>query len=83
MIETLIFGFGHRARHGKDTVAAEIIKRRAGNGPGWYDVRTYSFAKELKDEVNVAATKAGGMHVLFYRDRLFKQDNGNWARLPE
>lgn len=88
MIESLIFGFGHRARHGKDTVAAEIIKRRAGNGPGWYDVRGYSFAKELKDEVNKNAMMAGGMIRLFdpiYRTEGsgYMQTNGNLVQLPD
>jgi hypothetical protein len=88
MIESLIFGFGHRARHGKDTVASEIVKRRAGNGPGWYDVRVYSFAKELKDEVNVAALRSGGMQNLF-ADGLrepgagYLQTNGNFISLPD
>lgn len=88
MIESLIMGFGHRARHGKDTVAAEIIKRRAGNGPGWYDVRQYSFAKELKDEVNQCAMKSGGMIKLFDPGLYspyggYMQANGNFLPLPE
>lgn len=87
-IESLVLGFGHRARHGKDTVAAEIIKRRNGNGPGWYDVRGYSFAKELKDEVNKNAMMAGGMIRLF--DSIYRaegsgymQTNGNLIQLPD
>lgn len=87
-IESLIIGFGHRARHGKDTVALEIIKRRTGNGPGWYDVRSYSFAKELKDEVNTCAMKSGGMPKLFdpgLYDPMggYMQANGNFLPLPE
>jgi hypothetical protein len=88
MIESLIFGFGHRARHGKDTVAAEIVKRRAGNGPGWYDVRVYSFAKELKDEVNKAAW-VGEVGWCFKdlidlgRCKGLQQTNGNWIKLPD
>ncbi len=50
-IDSVIFGLGHRARHGKDSVAAEIVKQRSSQ----YDVRVYSFAAELKDEVNQAA----------------------------
>ena len=92
MIQSLIFGLGHRARHGKDTVAAEIIKRRAGNGPGWYDIRRYAFATELKREVNKNAMMAGGMIKLFddglrlqYEDcnSGYMQTNGNILRLPD
>lgn len=73
-INALIFGFGHRARHGKDTVAAAIKEARGlgsakvqqvtpegdfGRGTAVfntprYNIRSYSFAKELKDEVNRA-----------------------------
>lgn len=74
VIHSLIFGFGFRARHGKDTVAKAILDARGtpvfhgkmyegaveenmGRGTGTidrpaYDIRSYSFAKELKDEVN-------------------------------
>lgn len=70
-IHSLVFGFGHRARHGKDTVAKAIIDARSlgtavsfgipegdfGRGTAVldasrYNIRSYSFAKELKDEVN-------------------------------
>lgn len=57
-VHSLVFGFGHRARHGKDTVAAAIRAARhidydrPGDEEGMYDIRSYSFAKELKDEVN-------------------------------
>lgn len=87
-IESVLIGFGHRARHGKDAVAAEIIKRRSGNGPGWYDIRKYSFAKELKQEVNKNALQSGGMHRLF-DDGLriegagYMQTNGNIIALPD
>lgn len=83
-VESIVFGFGHRARHGKDTVAAEIIKQRGAD----YDVRSYSFAKELKDEVNQCAMKSGGMINLFapgLYDPMggFMQANGNFLPLPE
>ena len=67
MIESLIMGFGHRARHGKDTVAAEIIRRRSGSGPGWYQIKHMAFAHALKKEVNDMAISAGGMKNLFLR----------------
>jgi hypothetical protein len=88
MIQSLVIGLGHRARHGKDVVANEIIRRRSGNGPGWYDIRKYSFAKELKAEVNKNALGSGGMKRLF-DDGLrvegagYMQQNGNILALPD
>ena len=75
MIDSVVLGFGFRARSGKDTAVAEIIKRRglltASSDPtGWdyegerYDIRRYAFADALKREVNAAAIKAGGMKEL-------------------
>lgn len=84
IVQSIVFGFGYRARHGKDTVAA-IIKQNRGNpsrpqfldftpadlGRGYsiswprYDIRIYSFAAELKREVNENAEKSGGMINLF------------------
>ena len=52
-IKSVVFGFGHRARSGKDTAVATIIERRGNAYPGhlssdyrgpFYDVRGYSFA---------------------------------------
>lgn len=57
-IHSLVMGFGHRARQGKDVVAKAILDTRGidydrpGEEEGLYDIRLYSFAKELKDEVN-------------------------------
>lgn len=72
MIDSVIIGFGFRARSGKDSAVAEIIKQRgllkpgeSGNGEERYDIRRYAFADCLKREVNNAARKAGGMHELF------------------
>ncbi len=84
MIQSLIFGFGHRARHGKDSVANEIVKRRASQ----YDVHIYSFARELKEEVNKNAMMAHGMINLFdpiYRTEGsgYMQTNGNLLQLPD
>lgn len=67
MIESLIFAFGHRAQHGKDTVAEEVIKRRSGSGPGWYQMKHMAFAHALKQEVNDMAERSGGMRNLFLR----------------
>ena len=87
-IQSLIFGFGHRARSGKDTVAA-MIKRERGKSPlvfDGYDIRIYSFAGELKKEVNECAEKSGGMLKLFAPGLYiggYLQENENILPLPE
>ena len=63
MIESLIFSFGHRAQHGKDTVAEAIIKQRSGQ----YQIKHIAFAQALKQEVNEMAERSGGMKNLFLR----------------
>lgn len=68
MINSLVFGFGYRMRSGKDTTVSAIMERRSGNGPGWYNIKPYSFAKALKLEVNDMAERSGGMSNLFLRD---------------
>lgn len=75
MIDSVVFAFGFRARSGKDTAVAEIIKQRglikylgifsAPENQERYDIRRYAFADALKREVNAAAIKAGGMRELF------------------
>jgi hypothetical protein len=110
VIQSIIFGFGHRARSGKDT-AAVMVKEGRGipKGPArqltgnWadmgigrgkldvsplYDIRVYSFAGELKREVNENAMKSGGMIRLFDEglrvpDGGYLQENGNIIPLPE
>jgi hypothetical protein len=61
MENTVLVGFGYRARNGKDTAVSAIIEARSGQ----YDVRRYAFADVLKKEVNDAAVDAGGMLELF------------------
>lgn len=78
IIHSLVFGFGHRARHGKDTVAKMIKEERGAQ----YDIRIYSFAAELKDEVNQNALASGGMKNLFGPDMVYTQTNGNFVSLP-
>jgi len=62
MIDSVIFGFGFRARSGKDVAVAEIIRQRGllpetstdnllKNEQERYDIRKYSFADALKREV--------------------------------
>ena len=61
IIQSVLLGFGHRARVGKDTAAA-AIKLNRGNSPlvfHGYDIRQYSFAKALKQEVT-ESSGAGG-----------------------
>lgn len=61
MDNTVIIGFGYKARHGKDESVKAIIAERGGQ----YDVRQYAFGTILKEEVNAAAEAAGGMLELF------------------
>jgi hypothetical protein len=84
MIESIIFGFGHRARQGKDLAAAAIIEARSGQ----YNIKRYSFGQELKREVTKNALSSGGMHRLFDDglrgpDAGFMQTNGNVLSLPD
>lgn len=48
MNNTILVGFGHRARNGKDTAVAAIIEAFKDQ----YDVRRYSFGDGVKEEVN-------------------------------
>lgn len=95
-IDSVIFAFGYRARSGKDTAVAEIIKRRgltlpadngsiALDGNDRYDIRRYAFADAVKREVNEAAQRAGGMFRLLVVDRPthFMQANENFIELPD
>lgn len=84
MAMPILFGFGFRARHGKDSAAQFIMEARGKD----YDIEKISFADALKREVNENAEAAGGMQNLFYdglREEGFgyMQTNGNILRLPE
>ena len=92
-IDSVIFGFGFRARSGKDSAVAEIIKQRGllpetstynifKNHQERYDIRRYAFADALKREVNAEAVKAGGMENLFRPNYCFPK-NGYVVTLPE
>lgn len=61
MIQSIILAFGHRARQGKDAAVAAIIAARSKD----YNIKKYSFAKELKAEVTKNALASGGMQRLF------------------
>lgn len=62
-VQSVVFGFGHKARHGKDTAAAAIKTARGNRRP--YDIRIYGFAGELKREVNDLVSKFGSMKEFF------------------
>jgi hypothetical protein len=95
MIDSVIFGFGYRARSGKDTAVAEIIKQRGLTSPPHtdskvygaceerYDIRRYAFADALKREVNAAAIAWGGMENLFKPNHRFAMCNGYYMDFPD
>lgn len=56
----LLIGFGHRARQGKDTSAEAILNAC----PLDSQVRLYSFAEALRNEVRVAIARMGGPYQL-------------------
>jgi hypothetical protein len=61
MDDTLIIGFGHKTKRGKDTAVQHIIENRGGK----FDVRRYAFADALKREANAMAESVGGMYALY------------------
>lgn len=82
LIQSIVFGYGFRARSGKDTAVATIIAERGH----LYDIRRFSFASELKREVNICAENSGGMSALFsegHRTGGYLQENENILALPE
>jgi hypothetical protein len=60
-MDTLIIAFGHKARNGKGSACQAILEAHGQT----YDIRKYSFADALKEEVNAAAVEHGGMLALF------------------
>jgi hypothetical protein len=79
VIHSIIFGYGFRARSGKDLACSTIIAERGH----LHSIRRYSFASELKKEVNQAALACGGIERLFARPQEYLQENGNFLELPE
>ena len=79
VIHSIVFGYGFRARSGKDTAVETILKERGH----LYSMKRYSFASELKSEVNRAALACGGMEHLFVQPQEYVQENGNFLALPE
>jgi hypothetical protein len=78
MENTIVVGFGYKARHGKDEAVKSIIAARAGQ----YDVRRYAFADVLKKEVNDAAVAAGGMLELFKQGGTFEVGKDDFTPFP-
>ena len=93
MIDSVIFGLGYKARSGKDTAVAEIIKQRGLLSPmatydplvhgERYDIRKYSFADALRREVETEARRAGGIQNLFKSNYCFVRRPGCFVNLPE
>lgn len=77
MNSSFFIGFGHRARSGKDTAAATIIKSH----DEMY-IKRYGFGDELKREVTQAALSAGGMKNLFGTWEFYRAD-GAFVELPQ
>jgi len=85
-IDSVVFGFGYRARSGKDSAVAEIIKQRGllSYSPERYDIRRYAFADALKREVNDAAIAAGGMlNLLTLQSKRFVLCDGYYMDFPD
>ena len=70
-MNAIVLAFGHRARSGKDEACRTIIRERHGrpimiDDPSiTYDIKQYSFARALKQEVTKLALGSGGMVNLF------------------
>ena len=91
-IDSVVFAFGYRARSGKGTAVAEIIKQRGlldpmattlGGPQDRYDIRKYSFADALRREVDAEARRAGGIKNLFSSNYCFVRRPGCYVNLPE
>jgi hypothetical protein len=63
---SILIGFGYRARNGKDSAAQAILEARGKD----IDVRSYSFAAELKKEYTEACREAGSAFALINAMRL-------------
>jgi hypothetical protein len=94
VIDSVVFGFGYRARSGKGTAVDEIIKQRGlldpmtttlGGPQDRYDIRKYSFADALRREVNALVKGSGGIVNLMVVNRPthLMQANGNFIEFPD
>jgi len=94
-IDSIVIGWGYRARSGKDTAVAEIIKQRglikalgiysAPENQERYDIRKYSFADALRKEVDNLLQKSGGAmnFLVVNRPTHLMQTNENFLELPD
>jgi hypothetical protein len=66
-METIIIGFGYKAKSGKDTAANAILSAYPG-----IDIRHYSFGRALKQEITDMCRRVGSMETLFnaWRERM-------------
>ena len=83
-IQSIIFGFGHRQRCGKDEACRTILRERSDQ----YSIGQFSFAKALKQEVTAMALGSGGMEALFsdglrYPDAGYARSDGTIISLPD
>ena len=94
MIDSVVFGFGYKARSGKGTAVDEIIKQRGlldpmkttlGDSQDRYDIRKYSFADALRREVNALLSRSKGAMGLLVKERPthLVQANENFIELPD
>jgi hypothetical protein len=91
-IDSVVIGFGYRARSGKGTAVDEIIKQRGlikalgiysgEENQERYDIRKYSFADALRREVAAEVRKAGSMENIFKPNYCFT-DKGYAVTLPD
>ena len=84
VVQSVVFGFGHRMRCGKDEACRTILRERSGE----YSIKQFSFAKALKQEVTRMAEGSGGMQNLFsdglrYPDAGYARADGNIVQLPD
>jgi hypothetical protein len=93
-MSSVVLAFGHRARSGKDEACRTILKERHGkpimiDDPSiTWNIKHYSFARALKQEVTEMALKSGGMANLFsdglrYEGAGYAHTNGEIERLPD
>src|ERR1035437_2744409 len=84
VVQSIVIGFGHRMRCGKDEACRTILRERSGE----YSIKQFSFAKALKQEVTRMAEGSGGMQNLFsdglrYPDAGYTRADGTILQLPE
>lgn len=94
-IDSVVFGFGYRATSGKGTAVDEIIKQRglikhlgiysAPENDERYDIRKYSFANALRNEVNSLLSRSKGAvgFLVIERPTHLMQANENFIELPD